>query len=162
MKSTRDAAKPRRTKALSRQLEGELILYDSETHQAHSLNQTAAAVWKACDGQTTVADMVTNLDKALPGIDKPILVVTLIELQKAGLLANETFSVGQDRSLSRRNAIRKIGKVAAVALPIITSIVVPTPSMALSCFPLSHACTKDADCCSGRCGILGVNLVCFP
>jgi hypothetical protein len=39
MKRTRDSAAPQRTNALSRQLEDELIVYDLETHQAHSLNQ---------------------------------------------------------------------------------------------------------------------------
>ena len=161
MKRTRDFAAPQRTNALSRQLEDELIVYDLETHQAHSLNPTAAAVWRCCDGKTTVAHMIPRLEKELPGIDKRILLITLVELQNGGLLVKSTFSIDQGSSLSRRDVIRKIGKAAAVALPVVTSIVVPTPSMALSCFPLGHACTRNSDCCSNRCGIIGINLVCL-
>jgi hypothetical protein len=155
-------ARPQRTNALSRELEDELIVYNSETHQAHSLNHTAAAVWKACDGKSTVADMATSLEKALPGIDRRLLLVTLIELQAAGLLVKGTFSIDRSNSSSRRDMIRKMGKIAAVALPIVISIVVPTASMALSCLALGKVCTKNSDCCSGRCGILGLPpKVCF-
>lgn len=156
-----DTAAPQRTNAISRQLEDELIIYDSETHRAYSLNHTAAAVWKSCDGKTTIAAMVTRLEETLPGIDKRMLLVTLIGLQKAGLLVKGTFPIDQGSFPSRRDIIRKIGKVAAVALPVITSIVVPTPSMALSCFPLGHPCTRNADCCSGHCGVLGLSTVCL-
>jgi hypothetical protein len=152
---------PQRTNALSQQLEDELIVYNSETHQAHSLNHTAAAVWRSCDGKTAVRDLVTRLEKALPGIDRRILLLTPTELRDAGLLVEGTFSIDQGSSPSRRDMIRKMGKIAAVALPIITSIVVPPSSMALSCFPLGHTCVRNADCCSARCGILGVNLVCL-
>ena len=153
MNKTGDSATPKRVSAMSRQVGDELIVYDSETHQAHCLNYSATAVWKSCDGQTTVSEMVATVQKDLPGIDKQILLMALLELQKAGLLVKGTFSTDQHSSLSRRNALRRIGKVAAVALPVVTSLLVPTPSMAASCFPLGHACTRASDCCSGRCGL---------
>ena len=160
MNRTGDSARPRRANAISRQLDDELIVYDIETYRAHSLNHTCAAVWKSCDGETTVADMLANMGRVLPGVDKRLVVLALIELENAGLLVKETFSVNKKSSQSRRNALQKMGKVAAVALPVITSILVPTPSMALSCFPLGHSCTKNSDCCSGHCGLLGINLAC--
>jgi hypothetical protein len=161
MKTHGDAATPQRTNAISRQLEGELIVYALETHHAHSLNRTAAEVWKSCDGKTTVTEMVTSLGNRLPGIDEQVLLVTLAELQKAGLLVRSTFSLSQASSRSRRDVLRKLGKVAAIAFPIVTSIVVPTPSMALSCFPLGHSCTKNSDCCSNPCGIVGITPICL-
>jgi hypothetical protein len=153
MNKTGDSATPKRVSALSRQVGDELIVYDSETHQAHCLNYSATAVWKSCDGQTTVSEMVATVQKVLPGIDKQVVFMALLDLQEAGLLVKGTLAIDQHRSLSRRNALRRIGKVAAVALPVVTSLLVPTPSVAASCFPLGHACTRASDCCSGRCGL---------
>ena len=162
MNQTGDALTPQRTNAISRQLDDELIVYDAESHQAHSLNHTAATVWKSCNGKTKVAEMVAKLQKVLPGIDNRILLVTLIKLQEAGLLTEgASSSRSQVGFPSRRDVIRKMGKAVAVALPVVTSIVVPTPSMALSCFPLGHTCTKNSDCCSNRCGLVGIKLVCL-
>ena len=46
----RSSDTPKRVDALSRPLDDELLVYDARTHRGHCLNQTAAAVWKACDG----------------------------------------------------------------------------------------------------------------
>jgi len=128
MNKTGNAPAPQRTSTISRQLDDELIVYDAETHRAHSLNHTAAVVWESCDGKTTVAGMLRTFQKTVLGIDDRILFATLIQLQKAGLLIEGTFPPSDEvSSLSRRNLIRKIGKAAAVALPIATSIIVPTP-----------------------------------
>jgi hypothetical protein len=159
MSKTIDTLTPRHTNAISRQLGDELIVYDADTHRAYTLNQTAALVWKSCDGKTKVASMVRQLQKMVLGIDDRILLATLIQLKKSGLLIEGTFPLSDDvRSLSRRNLLRKIGKAAAVAMPIVTSIVVPTPAMAVSCFQLGHLCNKNSDCCSTHC-VLGLCVV---
>ena len=156
MKETDDFATPKHTNAISRQLEDELIVYDLETDHAHSLNHTAAEVWKLCDGKTAIAEMVMRLEPLLPGIDNQILLVTLVELRKAGLLEKTSFSLDQRSSRSRRDILRKIGRLAVVALPVVTSIVVPTPSMAASCFQLGHTCTTNGQCCPPLRCVLGV------
>jgi hypothetical protein len=157
MKKTDDSATPKHTNAISRQLEDELIVYDLETDRAHSLNQTAGEVWKLCDGKTTVAEMVTRLEPMFPGIDNQVLLVTLVELQKAGLLEKTSFSQSQGSSRSRRDILRKIGKLAVVAVPVVTSIVVPTPSMAASCSSqIGHPCTTNGQCCNPLRCLLGV------
>ncbi len=40
------------------ELPDEVLVYDLETDKAHCLNQTAAFVWKKCDGKTSVAAIV--------------------------------------------------------------------------------------------------------
>lgn len=35
----------------------EILVYDLETNKAHCLNETAAFVWKACDGRNSIADI---------------------------------------------------------------------------------------------------------
>ena len=161
MSRIRSIVKPKRIDALSQQLHDELIIYDAKTHQAHCLNRTATLVWKSCDGVTTVAEMVRSLQETVPGFDKATLLTTLLELQKANLLVEGTLQAEEVGTyVSRRRVIQRVGIVGVVALPVITSIVVPAPAMALSCFPLGHACAKNSDCCSNHCGLLGVNLVC--
>lgn len=156
------AITPKRIDAVSRQFYDELLVYDSRADRAHCLNQTAAAVWTACDGKTTVTEMIRELqNKIRSRIDEQILWMALSKLDAAGLLVEGTFSSEQRRSLSRREAMRRIGGAAAIALPLVTSVLVPPPAMALSCFPLGHPCTRDIDCCSHHCGVLGINLVCL-
>src|SRR5512141_3405907 len=40
-----------------RELAGELIVYDLGRHRAHCLGDAAAAVWRRCDGRTSVSEI---------------------------------------------------------------------------------------------------------
>jgi hypothetical protein len=155
-----NAIKPKRIAALSRQLNDELLVYDARTNKGHCLNQTAAAVWIACDGKTSVNKIVTILRKKLQAdFDEQIVCLALDKLEKAGLLLGPVNSHIEGRLWSRREVMRGIAAISAVGLPVITSILVPTAAQAASCFPLLHICTSNGQCCSGHCG---VNLVCIP
>ena len=46
-------------------LDGELVLYDSEARRLLVLNESASAIWKGCDGSQTVAELVEKLAGAL-------------------------------------------------------------------------------------------------
>lgn len=154
---------PRRIEALSRQVCDELLVYDARTNLGHCLNQTAAAVWMACDGKTDVIQIVRNLRKELSeDVDERIVCMALGKLDKAGLLSQQCVLHRKGRLLSRREVMRRMGTVAAVALPIVTSVLVPSPAQAASCFPLLHGCSSNVQCCSGHCGLSGINLVCLP
>ncbi len=158
----RESIKPKRLDALSRELLDELLVYDGRTHRGHCLNQTAAAVWRLCDGETTIPGMTRTLQAQLdPGIDEQIVRLGLARLKKAGLLVDGT-TPEDTHTISRRELMRKIGKITVIALPVVTSMLIPTAARAASCFPLGHGCSQDAQCCSGHCGILTVSLVCLP
>ena len=47
------------------ELPDETLLYDLKSHKASCLNRTAALVWSHCDGQTSVAEMATMLERQL-------------------------------------------------------------------------------------------------
>jgi Coenzyme PQQ synthesis protein D (PqqD) len=156
-----NTGRPKRIDALIRQIENELIVYDARTHRAHCLNEIAAAVWKACDGSTTLSELIRDLqDKARGQLNDRIVRLTVIKLGRAGLL-EEPMEWGEQQTTSRRLAIQKIGIAGAVALPIVTSILIPTPAMAASCLPNGQPCSSNAQCCSGICGLLGIHLVCL-
>jgi pyrroloquinoline quinone biosynthesis protein D len=43
------------------EMEGEILLYKTGTHKAVYLNETAALVWKLCDGERTVREIANLL-----------------------------------------------------------------------------------------------------
>ena len=156
------ALAPRRISALSRRVAGEVIVYDPNTHLAHCLNETAAAVWMACDGKTTVSDMVHSRQGRLREIDEEVIWAALSELRKAGLVEKD-FALSNLPPFSRRKLIRKLAGFAGLALPVVTSIVVASSAQAASCFPLAHACSSNVECCSNHCGLNVLNVkVCLP
>jgi hypothetical protein len=151
--------KPKRLEMLSREVLDELLIYDHKKYLGHCLNQTAALVWKACDGRTTVSEITRMLQQVDPAIDEQVIYFALGKLKKAGLLSEE--SVLETAKISRRDLVRRAGGIAILAIPVVTSMLMPTPARAASCFPAGHLCTNPALCCSGRCGILGINLLCL-
>ena len=151
--------KPKQVDALTREFDDELLVYDIQTFRAHCLNHSAARVWVACDGRTPVSKILRD-QFSLYGMTEPLVWLALRRLERAGLLES-TREFQRNNVLSRREGLRKIVVTAGVAVPLVVSMVVPTPTMAASCFPLLHACTTGAQCCSGHCGFSGVSLVCL-
>jgi hypothetical protein len=46
---------------ISKEVDGELLVYDLTRDKAHCLNETAAAVWQLCDGRTSVSAIAERL-----------------------------------------------------------------------------------------------------
>jgi hypothetical protein len=117
----------RRDRLVVEQLADETLIYDLDRHLAHSLNQSAAIVWNACDGTRTIADLAALLPGELSAGDKEAAVrVALGQLREAQLLTGAMKAEKQEVSASRRALLVKIGISAAIAtIPLITSIGVP-------------------------------------
>jgi Coenzyme PQQ synthesis protein D (PqqD) len=144
---------PKRKDAIVRQLEEECLVLDRETSKAHCLNYTAARIWRLCDGQTSVADMVSVLSEdSAAAVDESLVWLALKQLRKARLLSGEPVFPDESPVVSRRLAVQKIAVAAALAVPVVTSILVPTPAQAASCLANGKPCTSNAQCCSGKCG----------
>jgi len=147
--SSPDSFRPKRVAALTRAFEDELLVYDSAKNRAHSLNRTAAAVWKLSDGNRSSSQIATAISREFSvHVDESLVLLALDQLAKAHLLVEPPASV---KNSSRRAALRTLGKAAVIALPLITSIVAPPPARAASCLPLGSPCTSSAQCCSGLC-----------
>jgi Coenzyme PQQ synthesis protein D (PqqD) len=104
----------------------ELLIYDKRSHQAHCLNSVAAAIWQACDGQTTVSVLAMRATEAT-GLrcDEHVVRQALEELRERSLLENAPTSPAG--ALSRRQLLH-----AGIAAPFVTSIIAPTPASAQS------------------------------
>jgi hypothetical protein len=144
--------KPRRIEALTREFGDELLVYDVERHRAHCLNKTAAAVWLECDGCVSVTEIAKKLDGALQASgDDGLVRLALAKLGRAGLLETSEGVLDRKGSLSRRNALKRIKMAAIAAVPIVTTMLAPTPASAASCLPALKGCHSNAQCCSGAC-----------
>jgi hypothetical protein len=135
------------------QLPEEVLIYDRERDKAHCLNQTAALVWKYCDGKTTVANMARKLARDLDStaIDEKVVWYALDQLSKDHLLEESLVPPAMLAGMTRREMVRALGVAAIVAVPLVTSIVAPTPAQASTCFSTGAPCISSAQCCSGLC-----------
>ena len=132
-----------------RELDGEVLVYDLDTHRAVCLNASAAAVWRLCDGRRTPSDIRRALGKA-DAVPEEFVWLALEQLGRDGLLdARLPARPASLAGLSRREMIRRVGLAAAVALPAVASIVAPTPADAASCLPSGAPCQDTAQCCQG-------------
>jgi len=134
-------------------LQGEVLVYDCERDKAHCLNQTAALVWKYCDGKTTVTSIAHQLERDLNlnRVDEKIVWYALDQLSKDHLLEQGSVPLAMLGGLTRRQMVRTLGVAAVIAVPLVTSIVVPTAQAATSCVSNGGPCTSSAQCCSGVC-----------
>lgn len=113
-------------------LDEEVCVYDWERKEVHALNPTAARVWRLCDGDTSEEEMVARLESEWGKPEAVALVrLALEELAAKHLLAGEAEPAAAVSTLSRRQLIKGLG-LAAATLPVITSIVAPTPLEAAS------------------------------
>ena len=129
-------------------LPDEVLVYDLDRHQAHCLNQTAALIWRQCDGRTSVAQIARRLEKELKApVSEELVWLALRQLTKLHLLEEPVFSPPQIAGISRRQMVRSLGIAAAVvALPLVTSIVSPTQAQTASCALLGLDCSQ-LPCC---------------
>jgi len=134
------------------ELSGEVLVYDRERNKAHCLNPTAALVWNHCDGKASVADIARAIqDEVNAPVDEDVIWLGLDQLSKSHLLQERATLPEEKARLSRREVMKRIGLAAAVALPVVTSIMAPTAAQAANCLPSGQPCTTSAQCCSGLC-----------
>ena len=125
----------------------ETIVYDRRTDKAHCLNETAALVWKNCDGKNATRDIAKALQAEL-GANAPEDMVSLAiaDLGKAGLLdAPGAKGFTAPRGVSRREVVRRAAGMATVALPLVSSLLAPTSASAAS---IACSCVVPGDCLS--------------
>jgi hypothetical protein len=118
----------------TQEVAGETLVYDLKRHRAHCLNAAASAVWRYCDGQTTISGMAEKLhsETGLPA-DETVVQLALKQLRAAGLIECDRPVAPAEKLPTRREIAKRLAIPAALALPLVSSIVAPTPGMAASC-----------------------------
>jgi hypothetical protein len=147
----------RRNKLVVQELSDEVLVYDQERDKAHCLNQTAAQVWRQCDGQTDVATIAARLGKEFNApVDERVVWFALDQLSRDSLLEAPVTSPGFMAGMTRRQMVRAMGFAAAIAVPVISSIVAPTTAQAVSCLANGQPCPGGpTTCCSNVCSAPG-------
>lgn len=108
-------------------LQDELLVYCSSRQEASCLNPTARRVLERCDGQTPVHEVARELS---PAHGEALLQLTLSMLSKKGLILD-----WKGPATSRR----KFLQLSGLLLPVITSVLAPSPAAAASL-----NCTADS------------------
>jgi len=123
------------------ELPNEVLVYDLERDEAHCLNETAAAVWRACDGKKSVPEIASAVRFSLgEHVSDDVIWLALDQLSEHRLLEEEISSSFSGQS--RREVLKRIGVASMVALPIIASLAAPRSVLA----NVSCACAVQSDC----------------
>ena len=131
------------------ELPDEVLVYDKVRDRAHCLNQSAALVWRACDGQCTPSEIARKLTTQLAvAVPEDLVLLALVQLEEIHLLEQRETVAPSFAGISRRQMARSLGLGAAVALPVITSILVPTPAQAATCLAPGQPCSPVTLCCT--------------
>jgi hypothetical protein len=137
---------------------GELLIYDVNTNRAHCLNESAAAIWRHCDGSRSVDKLADHVFPTLHASDaRQIVDVGLQRLRRRRLVDVPAAAPAVD--VSRRQMLKKVAILAATAgivAPAVSTVIAPTAAYAFSCMPAGFPCTSPFSCCSGLCR----NLMC--
>jgi hypothetical protein len=134
------------------ELPDELMIYDADDKKVSCLNRTVASVWRHCDGERTVTQLSRCVSAELgTQFDEAATWYALRQLDRRELLDARINVPSAVKKMTRREAVRALG-LAAVAIPLITSMVVPPSTQAQSggggspCETGQTACTSNADC----------------
>jgi hypothetical protein len=127
----------------------EVLVYDLTTNKAHCLNQTAAFVWKSCDGRSSIEEITKRFEAETgAAVDADLVWLAIDQLNGKQLLEKDMTASFTGRS--RREVIKKIGLAAVIALPVVASLSAPSSVMASSsCIcqdPLQ--CSEQTGCAS--------------
>ena len=119
----------------------EVLVYDVESNKAHCLNQSAALIWKSCDGNNSVSEIAKLVENQAGGkVTEDFVWLAIDQLGENNLLEKQISSGVQ--GTSRREVIKKIGLASMIAIPVIASLVAPQSAMAAS----SCNCVTAGDC----------------
>ena len=131
------------------ELPDEVLVYDLDSDRAHCLNQTAAFVWQHCDGRNSTKQIARKLGQQFDcSVDEKIVWLALDRLARNHLLERQPVPPQEIQGMNRRAVVRALG---LAAVPVVTSIVAPTPAQTGSCLHAMSPCSTGTQCCSGIC-----------
>jgi hypothetical protein len=120
------------------EMDGEILIYDLRENKAFCLNEAAAQVWLACDGNKTIAEIAKQVG------NEDAMWLALTDLKKQKLIDLNTSSPSRIEGMSRRQVIGRIGVGSMLAIPVIASLVAPVSAQAVS--NCGMACAQNSEC----------------
>ena len=98
-------AKPiaRKKGLVIQELPDEVLVYDLDRDRAHCLNQTAAFVWRRCNGRNTPAQIARTLGQQFDcRVDENIIWLALDQLGRSHLLEQQLAPPPAQMTMNRR------------------------------------------------------------
>lgn len=148
------------------ELEEESLIYDLDVNKAFCLNETARLVMNQCDGTKSVDQALGIINRQLKtkmSADMVWLVVS--QLKDANFIEKDYEIPIQTNRVSRRKILNAAASLG-VALPIITSLIVPTALHAQSsCLTQNQMCGSGLGVCCPNLNCISVgpsNFQCIP
>lgn len=140
------------------ELTDEILVCDTTNNRMLCLNKTAAEVWKMADGTRNIKEISRLLSRKFKSnVTEDMISFALVELSKKNLLIERMPLSVAFQNLSRREVIRRVGLASMVALPLISTLTMPTATRALSA---AVPCQGDEECNGGCCD--QINSICLP
>lgn len=147
---------------VSQETDDDLLIYDFQIDKAFCLNQTAALVWRLSNGARSVKEIAETVSENLKSpAGEDLIWIALDQLKAQKLLKNVHEFQIDFNGLSRREVIKKVGITSLVALPLVTSFIVPASISAQSVSVCRSnpgddefnngagcPCNSSDDCCS--------------
>lgn len=138
----------------------ELVLYDTRHHRVHRLNTLLASIWRRCNGQTSVTEIVRLLEQEGHGAAaEQIFWHAVRKLENASLLELRSGLPQEAPAPSRRDILRHFTTATAglLVLPTITSLML-APTSAQAKLPVLRQAAPGPSCagqsggnCTGPC-----------
>lgn len=134
----------RKDELVIQELQEEVLVFDVKSNKAHCLNQTAAKVWRFCDGENSVSEIKLLLEnQSNANVSEDLIWLAIDQLNERELLEDGFAKkfVGQNR----REILKRIGLATVIALPIVASITAPNAAMAAACSGIVTSCLGCAN-----------------
>ena len=133
---------------------GDMLVYDTQRSVIHYLNPATYAVWAACDGTRTVADIRQAVSATLGvNVSTELVHLALSQLVTAELVTGTITTAHLHERPSRRSLIRRVAVTGGIVLPSLVSISAPVAAdtHSLPCLNEGEACSEGHQCCTGYC-----------
>jgi len=134
------------------------LIYDLRSNKAFCLNETSAAVWRACDGSRDISALNDLVSEQLNNpVNEDLVWLALDQLKKEKLLVNAPELSEKFAGMSRREVVRKIAVGSMIALPIVAGVVAPpayaSASACGAAFMTACTCANGTPVGSPNCGV---------
>ena len=142
-----------RSGLIVKEVDGEVLVYNRDNNKAHCLNSTAAEIWKRCDGRTSLDEVCDDLSQSFGAtISEDVVHYAISQFDKDELLERRSVpSTLIGAGMSRRQMMRRLGLAAAVAVPLVTTMVAPLPAQAASGLATGQPCCSGPQCQTQLC-----------
>lgn len=132
-----------------------MVVFDRKSNKAHLLDARAAAVFRASADGALLSDLEPLMGEFAGAKRTALTALAVKELERVGLVVT---SGEVETGMSRRAILKSLG--SAATLPLVVSILAPTPAAAASNLSPGANCSLPSECTGGTC--FPSNCACLP